>query len=74
MNIAIYLGKSILEIRKKLMNELWYNYIKLKNQKKCKTMFHGHKQLDYSLNYSKRDKRPLARGMNKKEIGLRTMN
>ena len=37
-------------------------------------MFHGYKQLGYSLNYSNGDKRPLARGINKKVIGLRTMN
>ena len=65
---------SILDIRKKLMYELWYNYIKLKYQKKCKTMFHGYKQLDYSSNYSKGDKRSLSTGMNKKVIELRTMN
>ena len=74
MNIAIYLDMSILDVRKKLMYEVWYNYIKLKYQKKRNTMFNGYKQLDYSSNYSKGDKIPLSRGINKKVIGLRTMN
>ena len=36
MNKAIYLDISMLDIRKTLMYDLWYNYIKPKYQDKAK--------------------------------------
>ena len=39
MNKPVYLGLSILEIRKTLMYVFWYNYMKLKYQKNVKLSF-----------------------------------
>ena len=39
MNKPVYLGLSILEIRKTLMYVFWYNYMKLKYQKNVKLCF-----------------------------------
>ena len=36
MNKPAYLGLSILEISKTLMNEFWYDYVKLKYKEKAK--------------------------------------
>ena len=40
LNKPVYLGFLILEISKTLMYEFWYDYIKPKYQKLCKTMLH----------------------------------
>ena len=39
MNRPIYLGMSILDIRKTLMYEFWYDYIKLKYKDKAKLCY-----------------------------------
>ena len=39
MNKPVYLGLSILEIRKTLMYVFWYKYMKLKYQKNVKLCF-----------------------------------
>ena len=43
MNKPIYLGLSILDLSKTVMYVFWYNYMKPKYQKQCKTMLHGHR-------------------------------
>ena len=39
MNKSVYLGLSILELSKILMNEFWYNYIKPKYGEKVKLCY-----------------------------------
>ena len=39
MNKPVYLGLSLLEINKTLMNEFWYDYIKSKYQQSTKLFF-----------------------------------
>ena len=39
MNKYVYLGLSILELSKILMNEFWYNYIKPKYGEKVKLCY-----------------------------------
>ena len=48
MNKPVYLGKSILDISKTLMHEVWYDYIKPKYQNHAKLSYHGYRQLYYS--------------------------
>ena len=39
MNKPVYLGLSILKLRKKLMYEFWYDYVKPKHSEKAKLTY-----------------------------------
>ena len=43
MNKPIYLGLSILEIRKVIIHEFWYDYVKPKRRQKIKIMLYGYR-------------------------------
>ena len=90
MNKPIYLGQAILDLRKTLMYEFWYDYIKSKYGDKVRLCYMDTdsfviniKTEDFykdiasdvekwfdTLNYDKKDNRPLSIGKNKKVIGL----
>ena len=42
MNKPVYLGMSILDISKTLINEFWYDCVKPKVSRQSKIMLHGY--------------------------------
>ena len=68
MNKPLYLAQAILDIRKTLMYEFRYDYIKPKYDK---DIADDVKRLFDTSNYDEKDKRPLPIGKNKKVIGFR---
>ena len=53
MNKPVYLGQSILELRKIVMYEFWYNYVNPKYEEKAKICF---KDTDNFIVYIKQKK------------------
>ena len=44
LNKPVYLGLSILELSKTLMDKFWYDYVKPKYGKKSKNVLYGYRQ------------------------------
>ena len=47
-NELVCLGLSILDLTKTVMYELWYDYPKLKYEKKVKTLLYRYRKLHFS--------------------------
>ena len=82
MNKPVYLGLLVLDLSETVMDEFWYDYVKL--WWKCKTLLYGYRQLHCSCKtkiylgrYCKRCWNKawhLKFWKNKKVIGLMKMN
>ena len=86
MNKPVYLGMSILDIRKTLMYEFWYDDLKPKYKDNAKLCYMDTDSFVINIftedinndaerwfdtsNYDKNDKIPLQIGVNKKVIGI----
>ena len=72
MNKSVYLGTSILELSKRLMNKFWYDYVKRKHAENAKLYY---ADTDSFIVYIKTDNiYKDVPEMLKQDLSLQTMN